>query len=382
MKSRLAAAATVLAIVACSDTPTVTPPERPVTNGSLQDSTLQTTSSVRWNRRAIALFRRRGGNAGRVDAYLAVAQYRAVLAAAGNGHSARPYLTGAAAGASAMVLSEFYPLDVRDLEIELDMQHWAGPSENRSADFAAGVAAGRQTGAAVLALAATDNFGLTPPGSAPVGASYWVSGDTPMVRGGLGARPFFLRSGSELRQFLPPPPAFESAAYRDALAEVHAISDSRTADQVAIAQKWAPFSGVVLNGLATDLIEKYHRSELEAARILAYANAAAFDAIIACFDTKYTYWLIRPSQADAAITLSLSLPNHPSYPSAHSCESGAFQGVLEDAFPAERAMLAEVAQEASMSRVYAGIHYRFDGVAGLALGREAARLALQRRALE
>jgi hypothetical protein len=73
---------------------------------------------------------------------------------------------------------------------------------------------------------------------------------------------------------------------------------------------------------------KYRRNELDAARILAYANTAAYDAIIACFYTKFHYWFIRPSQADAAITTPVGLPNHPSYPSAHSCETGAFQGVL------------------------------------------------------
>ena len=209
---------------------------------------------------------------------------------------------------------------------------------------------------------------------------YWTSSGAPIVRGGLGARPFFLRSTSEVSS--PPPPAFGSAEYLAALAEVRAISDGRTADQLAIARKWAPFSGVLFNAIASDLIEKYRRPELEAARILAYGNAAGFDAIIACFATKFTYWLVRPSQADAGITLPVGLPNHPSYPSAHSCETGAYHGVLADAFPSERAMLDDLAQEASMSRVYAGIHYRFDGEAGLALGRATARLALRRRGLE
>lgn len=170
-----------------------------------------------------------------------MAQYRAVRGAAGRGHGAsRPYLAGAAAGASAMVLEQFYPLDLRDLEIELKMQRWIGPSENRSSDFDAGVAAGREVGTTVLAIAATDNFGLTPPGPTPIGARFWVSNDAPMVRGGLGAQPFFLTSGGELRSFLPSPPGLESGAYRDALAEVRAISDSRTVAQVAIAEKWDP----------------------------------------------------------------------------------------------------------------------------------------------
>jgi membrane-associated phospholipid phosphatase len=163
---------------------------------------------------------------------------------------------------------------------------------------------------------------------------------------------------------------------------VRAVSDSRTAEQLAIAQKWAPFSGVLFSEIATDLIVEHRRSEFEAARILAYAHAAAFDANIACFDTKFTYWFIRPSKADPAITTPIGLPNHPSYPSAHSCETGAWVTVLADAFPSERPLLAAYAQEASISRLYAGIHYRFDLEAGEAIGRAAGRLALERGGLE
>lgn len=41
-------------------------------------------------------------------------------------------------------------------------------------------------------------------------------------------------------------------------------------------------------------IVKYHRSEVDAARILAYANTAAVDALIACFDSKFAYWFHSP----------------------------------------------------------------------------------------
>ena len=44
------------------------------------------TSSVRWNRRSVALFRVRGGDVGRINAYLSIAQYRAVLAAQAERH--------------------------------------------------------------------------------------------------------------------------------------------------------------------------------------------------------------------------------------------------------------------------------------------------------
>jgi membrane-associated phospholipid phosphatase len=342
----------------------------------------ETGASVHWNRRAIQLFRARGGGPGRVNAYLSIAQYRAVLAAQAD-NSGPPHASpaAAAAGASVVVLKQFYALDAATLEDEIATQRsgprWPGEQQN---DFAKGEAIGRQVGAAVLAEAATDGFGALDPGAPPVGPAYWISSGAPIVRGGYGARPFFLTYGGEL--LAPPPPAFGTAAYLAALAEVRAISDTRTAEQLAIARRWVPFSGPVFDLVATDLIVKYRRSELEAARILAYANAAAYDAIIGCFYTKFHYWFVRPSQADNAITLPVGLPNHPSYPSAHSCETGAFQVVLSDAFPAERDMLAGMAAEANVSRIYAGLHYRFDGMAGLEIGREAGRLALERKGLE
>src|SRR5262245_15731640 len=74
-------------------------------------------SSVRWNRRAVALFRVRGGDVGRIDAYLSIAQYRAVLAAHDERHGkSRPSAAGAAAGASVVVLKQFYPLDAAAID--------------------------------------------------------------------------------------------------------------------------------------------------------------------------------------------------------------------------------------------------------------------------
>jgi len=384
MRSRFAVTIAVVLLAACDQTPaSITGGEagseaRLVRSGEAGPQ----TSTVRWNRKAIALFRARGGNAGRINAYVALAQYRAALAADEAKHGTdRPSLAGAVAAASAVVLKQFYPLDVSSIDAHLAAQRAASPSGTETnKDFAAGETIGNQVGAAVLALAASDNFGATSPGTPPTGPGYWVSSGAPIVRGGLGARPFFLTSGSELR--LPAPPAFGSAEFASALSETRAFSDNRTAAQIAITQSWVPFSGVVFNTIAADLIDKYNRPELEAARIVAYANTAAFDAIIACFDTKFAYWFIRPTQADAGITLAVGLPNHPSYPSAHSCETGAFQGVLADAFPSERAYLSEVSQEASMSRVTGGLHYRFDGDGGLTIGLSAARLALQRLGLE
>ena len=48
------------------------------------------------------------------------------------------------------------------------------------------------------------------------------------------------------------------------------------------------------NEIATEMIVSHRRSERDAAHILALANIAGFDALIGCWDAKFTYWYIRP----------------------------------------------------------------------------------------
>ena len=117
---------------------------------------------------------------------------------------------------------------------------------------------------------------------------------------------------------------------------------------------------------------------MQAARILAYANAAAFDSQIDCFKTKYTYWVARPAQVNNTIVPAFTTPNHASYPSGHSCISSTFGAMLSNAFPdaATRGWLDAQVEEAGMSRIYAGIHYAFDIEEGQELGKRTAAKAL------
>ena len=345
----------------------------------------EVNASTRWNERTTVLLTQRPpanaqAAASRILTYLSIAQYRATLAAeAGKVKSMHPSVSAAVGGASAAVLNAFFPLDVGTIEAQLDADlaapGWPGEKNDNAG---AGESIGRAVGAAVLAEAATDNYLVVSPGVPPVGPGYWISAPAAIVRSLHGVRPFFMTRSDQLRPG--PPPAFGSPAFLTALAEIRAISDTRTAEQLAIAQglSWAtgPFTTGNLNLIADELIVAHRRSEREAARILAYANAAAFDAQIACFDAKFTYWFIRPPQADPAITLAVALPNHPSYPSAHSCITSAVMSVLMDAFPSERPRLEEIMTNAGLSRMYAGIHYRFDIEAGQEIGRSAASLAL------
>ena len=380
-----AAFALLIAVAAwgCADRPTEAPRIPAVRLDAVKF--WDVNASTRWNERATVLLTQRPpGNAqaaaSRILTYLSLAQYRAALAAeAGTVHSMHPSVSAAVGGASAAVLNAFFPLDVETIEDQFhaDLAAPGWPGEQHM-DAGAGEAVGREVGAAVLALAETDNYLVLPPGVPPVGPGYWVSAPAAIVRSLYGVRPFFLHTSDQLRPG--PPPAFGSHDFFNALAEIRTISDTRTAEQTAIALAYAwgtgPFTTGALNLIADQLIVDHHRTEREAARILAYANAAAFDAQIACWDAKFAYWFIRPSQADPAITLAIPLPNHPSYPSGHSCITSALMTVLIDAFPNERLRLEEIITNAGLSRMYGGIHYQFDIDAGQAIGRGAAALAL------
>jgi hypothetical protein len=188
------------------------------------------------------------------------------------------------------------------------------------------------------------------------------------------ARPWLLDSAPQFRPA--PPPAHGSPAFQAALEDVRRVARERTPEQTKIAQKWNNADPWAMwNETASAAIQRRHLSDVDAARVLAVLNVAASDAIVACFDAKYHYWTIRPSQEDTALVLadSVGLPNFPSFPSGHACSAGAFDAVLGHYFPQDRAEFTRIAEEQAMSRLYGGIHYRFDNDGGLALGRIVAR---------
>lgn len=371
-----AALLAALALGACSEAPTSAVADGPQFQGAIKF--WEAGSSVSWNKTARDLVVARAVSSPiaqvRIMTYLSVAQYNAVVAAEdgkdGPDHASP---AAAAAGASLIVLKSFFPLDAALLDAKLVTQRsapsWPGESNT---DFAAGEAIGRTVGAAVVAYAATDNANLTVPPPNPGGPGNWT-GVNP-IRGLYGARTFALTSGDQFRP--PPPPAFGSAEFNAALAEIRAISDGLTPAQLLIAQTWAARGPAYMNGVASDMIVAHHRTEREAARILALANMAGFDVSNACFDAKFAYYLIRPSQADPLINLPVGLPNHPSYPSGHSCITAAYGTVLSQAFPEESEVLNGMVIEAGLSRNYGGLHYKFDCRVGQELGRNVANWVL------
>ena len=283
-----------------------------------------------------------------------------------------------------MVLGSFYPDQAAYFDAQVADQEpglrW--PGENHD-DFAAGEAVGRAVGAEIVARAAADRFTNSVAGVViPVCAGCWTSarGQLPVFPRLSEMQPFFLLTANQFRPG--PPPAFGSPAFLAALAEVRSFSDNRTHEEDSLAKFWASPGGFTAaasyaNQVATTEITKFHLDEVRAAHVLAIMNMAAMDAFIASHDAKYTYWMIRPPQADPGIVLGIPIPNHPSYPSNHASVTGCAMAVLAAFFPSDADYLNGLADQAGISRIYGGIHYRFDMDAGLILGRTVANYALQ-----
>jgi membrane-associated phospholipid phosphatase len=99
-----------------------------------------------------------------------------------------------------------------------------------------------------------------------------------------------------------------------------------------------------------------------------------FDAFIASQDGKFAYWYIRPHQLDPGIVPLFPVPNFPSYPSNHLTFSAARSEMLAYLFPTRADFVRALGKEAGDSRIWAGIHYPMDNVAGVQLGRSVAQV--------
>ena len=316
----------------------------------------------------------------RIYTVLSVAQYAAANSARDDNSAFR----AAIASASAAVLKElFTDSTVRaSIERELDRDLDHARSTSRTPDK---TAAARRLGEDVArrVMASAPNINLVAPwnGTIPKGPGMWYSapGVPPIGVTIAQSRGWLLDSASQFRSA--PPPAFGSREFQAALEEVQSVARRRTREQTEIAQRWNDSDPWGLwNDTAAAAARRHRMSEVDAARVLAVLNVAASDAIIACFEAKYHYWTIRPSQVDTTLALadSVSLPNFPSYPSGHACSAGAFDGVLGHFFPQDRAQFTRIAEEQAMSRLYGGVHYRFDNDRGLELGRVVARHVVER----
>jgi hypothetical protein len=384
-------------LIACSDRSAPTGPLTPAANNTPTDPAASAT--LGWNEQARMLVASNNLGppaAGRIYAALAAAQYAALTKPAADVDTEADFRSagtdtdfqgadvardrlpawkrGAVAGASWLVLGFFFPSAEPTLARRVSDEGQDNPR------FARGLEVGKQMANKMIERARNDNFTDPWTGTVPVGPGLWRNNGPPVAPMLGGMTPYFLPSGNHFRP--PPPPEFGSAEFLADLQEVQTISDTRTPRQLEIASFWNYGTGSstpigVWNEIASDLITQYGLDEQTAAHVLALMHTAIMDAFIGCWDAKYFYWMLRPSQADPAITTPIGLPNHPSYPSGHSCGSAAATTVLAKFFPEQQEELRRQMIQAGNSRIYGGIHYRFDVTAGQDLGKSVARRAIR-----
>jgi membrane-associated phospholipid phosphatase len=284
-----------------------------------------------------------------------------------------------AATASAL-LSWLFPEDVQRFEAlaqEAAHSRLAAGVEYPS-DVEAGLELGRQVAQRVIEYGEADRFTAEWTGSIPTDPGYWT-GENPAFPMAGTWQTWVLTAPDQFRPA--PPPAYDSEQLATEMAELRAFE--RTPVTNANAMFWEFGAGGrrihwFWNNLTSQLVleEQWDDNAPVAARAYALTNIAGYDSLVACWDAKYAYWAMRPFQLDAEFSPVFATPNHPSYPSAHSCISSVMTTVLATLFPANAERVKALAVEAGESRISGGIHFRSDVEAGLALGENVAQAVL------
>ena len=326
----------------------------------------------------------------------------------------------AAASAAHAIAVDQYP-DRRDL-FDAELATWLAGVEDAAARNA-GAELGRTVAERILAQREDDGWdGEAEYQWHPMGpgvyAEFAEHGGTPegfiFGAGWAAARPFALESPSQFRA--PLPPDIESAEYAEAFDEVKEVgrdeSATRTADQAHLAMWWKDFAENSHNRLARQLASEEAMNLWTAARMFALVNLAIYDAYVNVFENKFHYnhwrpytairWAANDGNPDTEPEPDWNnLHRHtyafPSYPSAHgtACtaamtaiadtlgddysftmttaevdQAGPFSGKVAMEPPTRKfESFSAAAMECALSRVYLGIHFRYDSEAGFELGR-------------
>lgn len=318
----------------------------------------------------------------------------------------------AAVAAAAYVTLQFHFPD-QSATLAATYNGWlaALPDPGKDDGIAAGSAAANQ----LLAMRANDAHGAHVPYTYPSVPTPGVWIPTPPafaspVTPWMGQMvPFTMRSAS---QFLPEPPfSLSSKEWVDDYNQVKALgainSAVRTPKQTEIALFWTENTSVQYARALRNLAGAYGLDAAETARLFALVWTSSADALIGCWNAKYTYSFWRPVTAirnggidgnpetvpDPAWTPLANTPAHPEYPSAHGCFTGALADSLKQYFGKpnftfivsstvtntvhEIRSTKELEDEVKNARIYAGIHYHHSVVEGADLGRKVARQAFR-----
>ncbi len=317
-------------------------------------------------------------------------------------------IEAAAAQAAHDVLAGLYPTRVAifDAELAVSLQ---GIDEYRAQQ---GIRVGQIVAERMLATRANDGWNVTPPAySLPATPGNWqpAPGSAAFTHY-PSVVPFGISSGTQFRPS--PPPPLTSAAYAADLNEVKEIgsvsSATRTAEQTHVAQLWAGVGTptnflFVWNNVARTVATARGLTTVENARLFALTNFALHDALQTTFASKFYYGLWRPvtairradedgnanTAADPSWSSLIANPPYPSYAGNNAAigtsqstilalfferDDIAFQHTWEGGGGATRsyAGFGAMADEEARARIYGGIHFSFDNVAGQSVGRNVA----------
>jgi len=312
----------------------------------------------------------------------------------------------AAVQAAYAMLVRLYPSQVAALSAKRTDSLAAIDDSQASKDL--GIAWGQTVADAIWTWRLTDGITPAPPAfNGGFGVGQWRP-TPPAFLSGAGVQfsymtPWVIESPSQFRPA--GPPALTSDRYTADYNETKTMgglsSTVRTDDQTLFSRFWAvSTASAYWNQIANSLADKEHFSFSRRARLLASLNLAIADAAIGCWDAKYTYVFWRPVTAiplgntdgnpatveDLSFTSLLITPNHPEYPSGHSCLSGSAAEILARTFGQHKKLtvssdapemagvvrsydgFSEILQEIKDARVFAGIHFRSACDAGGNLG--------------
>src|SRR5258705_841222 len=315
----------------------------------------------------------------------------------------------AAAAAAHRVLVGLYPTLKSTLDTELLQSLAQIPDGERKTE---GILVGQTIADRILALRGNDGSNAQPIpyvfGSAPGTYDSTSPNFPPQPQFTHWSRvtPFAIERADRLRPGSPP--ALTSDKYSDALKQVKSLgiadSTTATADEALTGRFWNGAIQNYWNEISQTASVAHDLSTAANARLFALLNLSFADGVIAFYDAKYTYNFWRPVTAIRAADTDNNpetvadlnwLPQagktapDPSYPGAHAVISAAGAEVLISFFGKDHfkfsvtsEVLPEVersftnfsaaAEEATLSRVFAGQHFSFDLTSGHRLGRQVA----------
>lgn len=251
---------------------------------------------------------------------------------------------------------------------------------------------------------------------APIGPGKWVStGEFPFdqpVYPYWGNNRTFVPGLADETQPVPPPAYSEEpgSEFYEAVDEIYTMSQHLTREDSLTAMFWAympldPESPHTYEdvahaaNIATQAMIKEDFSLQDAAVLYCKHAVAGNEAALSCVKTKFHYSLVRPITYIRNVlghsdwSPVVPTPPFPEYTSAHAAISTAFAMILEDTFgqnyaftdhsfddtygPRDFASFEAYANEAALSRLQAGIHYRFSMDEGIKQGKDVAARVLQ-----